>query len=170
MEYVKTDYQNISVNPAALFAREQAILSAGKAGDCNSMLIGWGSVGTLWGKPVVTVYVRPERYTMKYLLEYDTFSVAFYDAGNRQIAPFGARSGRDCDKYALTGLRPLFCDGTPYTDGAKLVLICCKRSVQDMEPSIFTDPALNDRWYGKEGYHNVIVGEITACLTPEAIE
>ena len=42
-----------------LFAKKWALLTAGDLSGFNTMTIGWGALGTLWGRSVVTVYVKP---------------------------------------------------------------------------------------------------------------
>ena len=41
----------------AQFDKKWALLCAGTKEKHNTMTISWGGMGTLWGKPVVTVYV-----------------------------------------------------------------------------------------------------------------
>ena len=55
---------NIELNVEAFsqFNRKWALLAAGSMGDCNAMTVSWGGMGTIWNKPVVTVYVRHSRY------------------------------------------------------------------------------------------------------------
>lgn len=56
----------IWVDPFTLFDRNWALLTAGTADDFNTMTISWGMLGTLWGKPAATVYVRESRYTLAF--------------------------------------------------------------------------------------------------------
>ena len=49
------------------FNDKWALLAAGSIDDHNAMTIGWGGLGTLWVRPVVTVYVKQIRHTKKYL-------------------------------------------------------------------------------------------------------
>lgn len=44
-------------------ALPKGILLNTKGTKFNSMVIGWGGLGTVWGKPAFTVYVREHRYT-----------------------------------------------------------------------------------------------------------
>ena len=53
----------MQVNPFTKFEKDWALLTAGTEERYNSMTIGWGSLGTVWNKDVLTVYVRPDRYT-----------------------------------------------------------------------------------------------------------
>ena len=49
------------------FADQWALLTAGQKEHFNMMTISWGGMGTLWNKPVVTVYVKPFRYTYEFM-------------------------------------------------------------------------------------------------------
>ena len=44
------------------FDKEWALLTAGDSSKFNTMTISWGGFGTLWHKPVITVYVRKNRF------------------------------------------------------------------------------------------------------------
>ena len=46
------------------FDKKWALLTAGNAEDFNTMTISWGGLGTIWNKPVATVYVRTSRLTI----------------------------------------------------------------------------------------------------------
>ena len=45
------------------FDQVWALVTAGTPDNFNTMTISWGGMGTLWGKPVATVYIRTSRYT-----------------------------------------------------------------------------------------------------------
>ena len=47
--------------------KEWALLSAGNKDAFNTMTISWGEMGTLWNKPVMTCFVRPQRYTKEFI-------------------------------------------------------------------------------------------------------
>lgn len=66
----------------------------------NSMVIGWGALGTVWGKPAFTVYVREHRYTKAQLDEAGEFTISVpLDKPVPSIAKVcGTLSGRDVDK------------------------------------------------------------------------
>lgn len=68
----------------------------------NSMVIGWGALGTVWGKPTFTVYVREHRYTKDQLDAAGEFSISIpLDKPIPAIAKVcGNQSGRDVDKEA----------------------------------------------------------------------
>ena len=60
------------------FDKKWALLKAGTKDKFNTMTISWGGLGTLWGKPVATVYVRQSRYTHDFMDDNDYFTISFY--------------------------------------------------------------------------------------------
>ena len=55
--------------------KKAALLTAGTIDNFNTMTIGWAVNGVIWGKNVFIVYVRPSRYTYKFMEENDYFTV-----------------------------------------------------------------------------------------------
>ena len=91
-------------------ALRPGILLTTKAGDAvNSMVIGWGTIGSLWGKPVFVAYVRENRYTRVLLDENPEFTVniPIGQPDRRALEICGNESGRDMDKLAAAGLTPV---------------------------------------------------------------
>ena len=43
--------------------RQGFLLTAQKDGKVNTMTVGWGALGVMWGKDVMITSVRPERYS-----------------------------------------------------------------------------------------------------------
>ncbi|MDD3417617.1 MAG: flavin reductase [Lachnospiraceae bacterium] len=90
-----TDYANKITE-----ALPKGILLNSKHTKFNSMIIGWGSLGTVWGKSTFTVYVREHRYTKSQLDETGEFTISI--PMDRPIAAIakvcGTQSGRNVDK------------------------------------------------------------------------
>ena len=83
-------------------ALPKGILLNTKDAKFNSMVIGWGGFGTVWGKTVFTVYVREHRYTKAQLDSSGEFTIS---VPLSQSVPLiakvcGTQSGRDVDKEA----------------------------------------------------------------------
>jgi flavin reductase (DIM6/NTAB) family NADH-FMN oxidoreductase RutF len=119
----------ITDNPVTLFGHDNMVLSAGKEGDCNGMVIGFGQLGVLWGQPVVEVYVYETRYTREFMERYDHFTLtAFPDSMHRaMLDDFAFQSGRDADKMHSNGFTLKFTEqGNPYFDEGRLVIECCQ--------------------------------------------
>ena len=73
------DFTEQSYEVFRLFNDRWALVTAGNPENYNTMTIGWGSMGTIWGPPhkgkqVVTVYVSPARYTHSYLEDNEYFA------------------------------------------------------------------------------------------------
>ena len=72
----------------------------------NSMVIGWGALGTVWSVPAYTVYVRQSRYTKAQLDKTGEFTISVpLGEPDAKIAKVcGSLSGRSVDKVAEAGL------------------------------------------------------------------
>lgn len=74
------------------------------------MTIAWGHIGCLWERnthsnrlPTIICYVRPCRYTKRFLDNEEYFSVTAFDENYRKVLGYiGTHSGRDIDKIAST--------------------------------------------------------------------
>ena len=111
------------------FCKQMAVVSAGGIGDFNSMTIGWGAMGNLWGHPgsAITIYVSPDRYTWSFLEKNEFFSVCFFDERyHDDVMTLGTLSGRDTDKIARTSLTPVGDGRVVYFEQAQLTFICRK--------------------------------------------
>lgn len=133
----------------------------------NSMVIGWGHLGVIWGLPTYTVYVRQSRYTKELLDKTGVFTVsAPLDGTDREINRIcGTLSGRDVDKAALAGLRltaPVE-NGVPGIAQYPLTVECRVLYVQDQ--ALDRIPALiRDRHYGNDcDFHTAYIGQIVAA-------
>ena len=81
------------------------LVSVDPVGKPNTMTIGWGTVGIIWGKPIFTVLVRPSRYTHNCMESTGDFTVNVPSAKMSEIVAFcGSASGRDHDKFKEKGL------------------------------------------------------------------
>lgn len=155
---------HISMDAFDEFGNQWALVAAGTMADHNTMTISWGGVGCLWGKSVATVYVRPNRYTYKYMEEHDLFTVSFYpEEYKKALGVMGSKSGRDCDKDAEAGLTAVSCGETVTYQEARRTLLCRKLFAQDMDPENFT-PEVIRKFYGSEPAHKLYIGEIVEII------
>ena len=141
------------------------LVTAGDLQKFNTMTASWGTLGELWKKKVAICFVRPTRHTYKFMETTDTFTLTFFDEKHREALDFcGSHSGRDTDKIAKTDLTPIEWEKQAvYFQQARLVLICKKLYMQDLNPALFLDPVIHDA-YPKKDYHRMYVGEIIRCL------
>ncbi|MBR2674664.1 MAG: flavin reductase family protein [Mogibacterium sp.] len=101
----KVDFREYAAD--ILKALPTGVLMTTKAeGKVNSMVIGWGNIGTTWGKPSFVAYVRESRLTRKMLEKNPEFTVniPLGDFDKKIIAVCGTESGRDVDKIEKCGL------------------------------------------------------------------
>ena len=87
--------------------RHGGLLLTTKAGDkVNSMVIGWGTIGVNWGKPVFAVYVRKGRFTRELLDENPEFTinVPMGEIDRNIFRICGSKSSRDIDIISEAGL------------------------------------------------------------------
>lgn len=146
------------------FDKQWALLTAGTADRFNTMTVSWGGLGTLWGKPVATVYVRPSRYTYAFMEESDVFTVSFYpEAYRKDLSVLGSRSGRDGDKVALTKLTPQpLPQGVTFAQATQ-TLVCRKLYHQDLLPERIPADVVR-QYYPQGDVHRLYIGEVVSIL------
>ena len=142
------------------FDKEWALLTAGDSSKFNTMTISWGGFGTLWHKPVITVYVRKSRYTHEFMENNEYFTVSFYDSEyKKDLGILGSVSGRDKDKISLTKLHPEFINNTTTFKEANTTIVCKKIYSSDLEiNSIPSD--IKDKLYKNDEIHTMYIGEL----------
>ena len=128
IEITKDNFMEQRYDVFRKFSRQLAVLTAGTMEDFNSMTIGWGMLGNVWGHaPGITVYVSPSRYTWQFMEKYDWFTVCFFDESRHaDVMTLGTISGRDGDKIAHTSLTPAALPGSVGFREAELTLLCRK--------------------------------------------
>jgi len=147
-----------------LFEDQWLLLACGDFGKkhFNAMTISWGSMGTIWDRPFIQVVVRPVRYTIEFMNQYDTFTVSAFDEEYRDaLSLLGSSSGRDGDKIARSGLTPVASQAVaaPSFAEAKLVMECRKVFWQDIDHTHFVDPSI-EQYYPEKDYHRMFFGEV----------
>ncbi|MGV8084604.1 MAG: flavin reductase [Coriobacteriia bacterium] len=154
------------VKPHYLWDQRSLLLTSGDftAGKYNTMTVGWGSFGTMWARPFAQIVVRPSRYTFEFMQSYPTFTLcAFAPRFHDALTLLGTTSGRYADKIADAGLTPVAATiaAAPAFAEAELVIECRKLYWDDLEPSHFLEPKIEDN-YDKRDYHRIYFGEILA--------
>ena len=154
-----------NVNIFKKFNNDWALLTVGDKNKYNTMAISWGTLGTLWHKEVVIVFVRKSRYTHEFIENNEYFTVSFYsDEYKKDLGILGSVSGRDKDKVSLTKLTPEFLDNTTTFKEASETLVCKKIYMQDMDiNSIPSD--IKEKLYSDFDIHTIVVGEVVDILS-----
>ena len=146
------------------YDKKWALLTAGDKDKFNTMTISWGGLGTLWNKPVATVYVRTSRYTNEFMKDNDYFTVSFYpDECKKVLGVLGSKSGRDMDKIHESGLTPKEVENGVTFAEAEVTLVCKKMICQRLEPENMI-PEIAKQFYENEAQHDMYVGEVVAIL------
>jgi flavin reductase (DIM6/NTAB) family NADH-FMN oxidoreductase RutF len=122
------------------------------SGKANVMAVAWGGI-CCSKPPCVSIAVRKTTYTYGNLVERKAFTVSFPSSDHVVAADyFGLASGRDEDKFAVSGLTPVRADfvDAPYVDEFPLVLECAVVHVAEL------------------GLHTLFVGEIKDVKAEES--
>lgn len=153
-----------NVDSFGIFNDVWALLTAGNKDGFNTMTISWGGLGTLWSKPVATVYVKPIRYTHEFLDKNDYFTISFFPEENRNaLMLLGTKSGRSGDKVKESGLTPEFSEKTVTFKEAKTTLLCRKIYRQDLDISNMPEDIVNT-YYTAEAAHTMYIGEVVDII------
>ena len=57
----------IKNNPFEMIGTDWMLITAKRNDKVNTMTASWGGLGVIWNKNVVTVYIRPQRYTKEFI-------------------------------------------------------------------------------------------------------
>ena len=144
----------------SVFDKKWALLTAGDKEKFNTMTVSWGGLGTIWGKPVATVYVRKSRYTHEFMEDNDYFTVSFYPEEYRKVlSVLGSKSGRDMDKMNESGLTAKEAGQSMTFAEAEVTLVCRKLFAQELK----TENMLSEiasTFYSEDAVHDMYIGEI----------
>lgn len=144
------------------------LVTAEKAGKVNTMTASWGGFGIMWGKEVVFVVIRPQRYTKEFVDASESFSLTFFDNSyKKQLGYLGKISGRDEDKIKETGLTVINGVDAPYFDEAETVIVAKKLYAQPMGEEFFIEKGIIEDWYPNKDLHILYVAEVTKILVKE---
>lgn len=148
--------------------RDAQLLCAGDKTKENAMTIGWGGIGTLWGRTALTVYVAEQRHTKKFMDASEYFTVMSFDKSMANVLQYmGSHSGRDGDKAAALGLHTAYtANGTPYYKEATMVIECKTMYAAPFDKSHFKSD-VPKRMYGNfpGGVHTEYIGEVVGAWT-----
>ena len=151
------------------------LMTTAANGEQNTMVIGWGHLGIIWGKPTFCAFVRESRHTKK-LVDANrefTINVPLGAIDKNIIAVCGTKSGRDLDKFAELGLEtePGMTVTVPGIRQLPLTLECKVLYQQDQDAAAIDSSCLQ-RYYtpgtrNDGDYHTLYIGEITAAYIIE---
>ena len=155
---------NFNTDIFTLFDKKWALLTAGNEENFNTMTISWGGLGTLWGKPVATVYVRTSRYTHDFMDKNEYFTVSFYPEKYRNdLNVLGTMSGRNMDKMKESGLAAKKTGETMTFKEAEITLVCRKLFRQELDVSNMPEKIAANLYSG-QAPHDMSIGEVVEII------
>jgi len=135
----------------------------------NSMVIGWGHLGVIWGMDTFTVYVRQSRYTKPQLDKTKEFTISVPLDGKTDkqiIKTFGSLSGYDIDKAGYVTLEDPEVNHTPGIKEYPLTIECEVVYQQDQDLDKMPEEVIR-RYYSDEedvgNFHTAYIGKIVAA-------
>lgn len=157
----KIDINEVKKSATKLIGKDWMLITAGSPEGCNTMTASWGGFGELWNMPVMTIFVRPTRFTYAFIEKEDYFTVSFFEEKYRNVLHLcGTVSGRKVDKIVEAGLTPVRSEhGGTYFAEAKMVCECRKIYFNDINPDNFLDEKIKKQ-YPHNDYHRMFIGEI----------
>ncbi len=166
MNFKEFDIATADFNPFSKTNKEWFLITAGDESGYNTMTASWGFFGTMWGKSVAHVVIRPQRHTLDFVEKANKFTISIFDEKYRSALQFcGTKSGRDFDKAKETGLTPLFLDGTTAFAEAHTILVCEKLFKQPMVAESFIDKTIIPQFYPQNDLHISYIGGIEKAYT-----
>ena len=165
MSFKEIKPEELNFNPFTRIGSDWMLLTAGTEDKFNTMTASWGGAGVFWGKPAVTCYIRPQRYTKEFIDKSDKLSLSFFDDSWRKMLNYmGTVSGRDEDKIAASGLHVEMVNSAPVFKESRMALICRKLYEQPMTEESFVDKELAAQHYAQKDFHTMYVVEIEKIL------
>lgn len=162
--WVKTVPQDLEMKPIEKISQDWMALSMGNAKSFNSMTISWGTIGQLWNKPVMIVFVSSDRASKKLMDGSNYFTVSGFPDSKKcreALEYIGSHSYKDDpDKVKNSGLNIEFSElGNPMFEEANLTIECKKiYSEEFVKEKLPQD--VRDRIYANLGLHTMYIGEI----------
>ena len=147
----KTPVEPFEYANAITKANPKGILLTTKSGDeVDTMVIGWGLMGNIWGKPTFTAFIRVSRHTYELLEASGEFTINVPEGRlDPQIFKVaGSLSGRDIDKVSELGLTLV----EPEAVSAPAILECpitleCRVVYQQQLDEAAIPAEVRDRFY-----------------------
>lgn len=166
MQINKENFASADYDVFSMFNDRWALCTAGTPEEYNTMTIGWGTMGTIWGPPkkgksIITVFLRESRRTADVLNENERFTVCFFPEEYRKdLGYLGMKSGHDVpDKISQTRLTPKMLGSAVGFEQAQLTFVCKKIYTHLMGKDELPE-FVRDTLYRDGDLHYIYMGEI----------
>ena len=162
MSFLEISPWEWETEPMRLIGKSKMILTVRDGERLNSMTVGWGGFGVMWGVPTIHFAVRPTRYTYELLKKGEACALSLLPVSMAlSLSICGIRSGRDGDKHREAGLTPVEMPcGIWGISEAETVITAKKLYASPMRQEDFFDSGLIGRWYAHEPYHTLYFAAI----------
>ncbi|MFW6282039.1 MAG: flavin reductase family protein [bacterium] len=172
MNLKKVKFENY-INFAVKSLSGGAFLTVKNNNEVNTMTIGWGSFGLIWGKPILMVMVRKSRYTYNLINDTDNFTVSIPEENSLkdELKYCGTKSGRDVNKFKECNLSLIASENvnSPLIEDAFLHFECEILYKQNMDGKLLIKD-FDEKWYPNNNYHTLYYGEILGCYLNNIIK
>lgn len=155
---------NFDFNPFNL-KENWALLTSGDKNKINTMTISWGTFGFLWNKNIVTIYVRPQRYTKKFIDKTGYFTLSFFDNKYKsELTRLGRVSGANVDKLKDSPLSPYINGNIVSFKEANIIIVAKTLYVSELKENDFLDSNIKNINYPNQDYSYQYIAEIEKIL------
>lgn len=147
------------------------LVSSDEQGRPNAMTIGWAQIGIIWSRQILSVLVRPSRYTYRCVEASRDFTVCVPYPDQAEAVTFcGTESGRTYDKFAECGFTPLPGDGlrSPGIAECGVIYYCQVVNHGDFVPERML-PEICSQCYASGDYHRMYFGQILKTVADEDV-
>lgn len=157
--------ENFTLNPYETIHKDWLLINSYNEKKVNTMTASWGGIGVIWNKPVLFLFIRPQRYTQELLSKIENFSVSVLgEKYRKELNYFGTASGRDEYKIKNSNLTIEKVDNIPIIGEGKLHFLLKKLYMGKIEEEGFIFEELINNNYESKDFHYVYIGEITKIL------
>lgn len=164
-EFDELPIKSLYWNPFTRVGNGWMLITAGDQKANNTMTAQWGLFGVLWRKYMFQIYIRPQRFTKKFVDQNALITISFLEEKYRDALKIcGTRSGREGNKWEMSGLHPYYIDGTTAVEEARLVIIGRKQYSQWINPDLFTEKENDTKCYPEKDYHEAYTFEVSKVL------
>lgn len=163
--YETIDY-NENLEPIlSQLSKSGAFLTVKSQNRSNTMTIGWGNIGYIWGRKVFIAYVRTSRYTYELLEQAGEFTISIptnpTSTMKDALMMCGSESGKSVDKFLKCNLNAI--EGR--TIKSPIISECdthyeCQVLFKHKIENAMLPQQISTNYYDDEAPHIVYYGEI----------
>lgn len=167
-ELKKEDITKVIEPICAMQTTQWFLTTAEVNNEVRTLTCAWGAFGNVWKKKTVTIYIRPQRHTLPFIMESNRFTLTFFDGYLKEMGYLGSVSAKDePNKIEKSGLHIEHINGDPTFKEGKYVIVCRVLYKDQLKRDNFIDKEVCDKAYPNNDYSYMFVGEIEAAYEIE---